>query len=159
MFQVHFKLLGMCISKGYKLCLHSCSQRNLYCNFLVHRYSGDVPFDHQYVLKQSTPTTPVLIMYTREKDAGEKTLHEFARKKQQGYKTIMLSGSGPAEDRQARKTIQECMAEVKWYQPLHWVQLPDKPHLFELSVQKSISFPTVLFKPFGSWCRTWYWSV
>ena len=122
MFQVHFKLLEMCISKGYKLCLyilHSCSQRNLYCNFFVHRYSGDVPFDHQYVLKQSTPTTPVLIMYTREKDAGEKTLHEFARKKQQGYKTIMLSGSGPAEDRQARKTIQECMAEVKYYEPYY----------------------------------------
>ena len=55
-------------------------------------------------------------MYTREKDAGERILHEFARKKQQGFKTIMLSGSGPGEDRQARKTVQECMTEVKYCQ-------------------------------------------
>ena len=78
------------------------------------RYSADVPFDHQFTFKQSSPTTPVLIVYTKEKDAGERVLAEFARKKQQSYKSVMLSGSGPGEERQARKIIQESMTDVSF---------------------------------------------
>ena len=78
------------------------------------RYSSDVPFDHQFTFKQSSPTTPVLIVYTKEKDAGERVLAEFARKKQQSYKSVMLSGSGPGEERQARKIIQESMTDVSF---------------------------------------------
>ena len=76
------------------------------------RCSGDVTLDHQLLLKQSGPTTPLLIMYTMEKDAAEKVLYEFARRKQQSYKSVVLSGSGAGEERLARKTIQEAMTEV-----------------------------------------------
>ncbi len=37
---------------------------------------------------------------------------EFAKKKQQMFKTVVLSGSGAGEERMARKTLQEGMADV-----------------------------------------------
>ena len=68
--------------------------------------------DQNFLYRQTTPTTPLLVMYTMEKDAAEKCLYECVRKRQQDYKAIMLSGSGAGEERMARKNIQEAMTEV-----------------------------------------------
>ena len=83
------------------------------------RYSGDMSLDVQFLVKQSSVTSPVLIMYTTERDAAEKVLYEIARKKQQSHKTVVLSGSGDGEERMARKTIQEAMSEVSH---VEWLQ-------------------------------------
>ena len=68
--------------------------------------------DQNFLYRQTSPTTPLLVMYTMEKDAAEKCLYKCVHNRQQDYKAIMLSGSGAGEERMARKNIQEAMTEV-----------------------------------------------
>lgn len=76
------------------------------------RYSGESGVDLAGVFKQSSTTTPILIMYTSEKEVAEKTFFKFANKKQTSVLVVTLSGSGAREEKIARKTLQKAMHEV-----------------------------------------------
>ena len=77
------------------------------------RYSGEYALDLATCVKQSTPQTPILLLYTTESDTAERLLNEQANKKGVKISAVPISGQAPlAEEKTARKYIAKAMAEV-----------------------------------------------
>ena len=83
----------------------------MYC-VVCYRYVGDVSLDIGLLLKQSSATTPLLLMYAKEPEAAEKMFSEFASKKQCKSLVLNLSDYGPTEEKMARKMLQHAAKEV-----------------------------------------------
>ncbi|XP_071504103.1 dynein axonemal heavy chain 5-like [Diadema antillarum] len=75
------------------------------------KYAGDVPIDPGLVMRQTSPTIPILMLYTREGDLAERIFHEMAAKKQMRSSVVSLSNAEAGEERRARKAIQKAMQE------------------------------------------------
>ena len=78
------------------------------------RYLSESLYDITGVLKQSTPTTPVLMMFSKERETAERLFTGFATKKQIPTLVVSLSGRGPGEEKVVKKNLQQGMAEVSW---------------------------------------------
>ena len=106
------------------------------------RYAYDVPLDPGLVLRQSSPVTPIMLLYTREGDLAERLFTEFAAKKQTTSAVVSLSNAEPNEERRARKAIQKAMQDVSETHP--WTPsiklLPSKNYAY---FNLSFFFPMV----------------
>ena len=78
------------------------------------RFIGEIPLDLPLVLRQSNPRTPILLLHKQEQEGAEKLVADFAARKQSRLLRVVLSGTGTAEERTARKLIHKAMAEVRW---------------------------------------------
>ena len=66
------------------------------------------------VFRQTSPTTPVILLYKTERELTERIISEFGQKKQVRILTVTLSGMGQGEDRVARKYLHKGMEEGLW---------------------------------------------
>ncbi|XP_071954985.1 uncharacterized protein [Antedon mediterranea] len=78
------------------------------------RYVTESLLDLASVLRQSSPTTPILLMYTSEAQLATRLFTEFANKKQTKTATVFLSGASQNEGRQVRKVLVKAMQEGSW---------------------------------------------
>ncbi|XP_071801693.1 uncharacterized protein [Asterias amurensis] len=78
------------------------------------RYIGEVALDLPGVVRQSTPLTPILLLYTKEGDLAERMFHEYAAKKQCKTLVVPLCNSEQNEERSTRRAIQTAMQEGTW---------------------------------------------
>ncbi|XP_033113255.1 dynein heavy chain 5, axonemal-like isoform X2 [Anneissia japonica] len=78
------------------------------------KYVTESLLDLASVLRQSSPTTPILLMYTCEAQLATKLFTEFANKKQMKTTAIFLTGASQNEDRQVRKVVITAMQEGSW---------------------------------------------
>ena len=68
--------------------------------------------DFTMALRHSSTTTPVLILFTHERNAAEIMFSEFANKKEAKTLVVPLSGAGIVEERKAVVCLQKAMNEV-----------------------------------------------
>ena len=80
---------------------------------IIIRFIGEIPLDLPLVLRQSNPRTPILLLHKQEQEGAEKLVADFAARKQSRLLRVVLSGTGTAEERTARKLIHKAMAEVR----------------------------------------------
>ncbi|XP_070190368.1 uncharacterized protein [Littorina saxatilis] len=78
------------------------------------KYSTDVPPDFSTLQKQSSPTTPIIMIFDTEADTAVKLFTDFANRKQNCHVEIYLTDNGSAPERVVRKQIQKGMAEGQW---------------------------------------------
>ena len=45
------------------------------------RYLSESVYDLSVVIKQTTPTTPILLLFSKERESAERLVHGFAQKK------------------------------------------------------------------------------
>jgi hypothetical protein len=76
------------------------------------RFCGEVSLDLPLVLRQSSPTIPILMLYQDNPQVARRLVYDFAMRKQMKTLVVSLSGAGIAEDRVARKKIQKAAQEV-----------------------------------------------
>ncbi|XP_077863125.1 dynein axonemal heavy chain 5-like [Saccoglossus kowalevskii] len=75
------------------------------------KYVGDVPADLNQVLRQTFPTSPIMLMYTNESETPERMFLECGLKKQIATTIVPLYNAGHNEERKARKVIKKAMEE------------------------------------------------
>jgi hypothetical protein len=63
-------------------------------------------------LRQSSPKTPLLVLYLTEKEVAEKTVMNFAAKKQLDLIPVSMSGPTHAIEKATRKCLMKAMATV-----------------------------------------------
>ena len=76
------------------------------------RYLMDSGPDFTMALRQSSPTTPLLILFTQERNTAEIMFSEFANRKEAKTLVVPLSGTGIVEERKAIVCLQKAMNEV-----------------------------------------------
>ena len=128
------RLLEITLAAYHTCSLHSVSVVSHFV--LFKRYGNDPSVDMMGASKQGSPNTPILLIYTSEKDAAEKLLFETVSKKQVQLNTVSLSGSGPSEAKKAKKAIQAAMNEVSVQIFTHFFPLP--PTVFNFVVNKDL---------------------
>ena len=82
--------------------------------FLSPRYTADIPPDFSTLLRQSSPTIPIIMIFDTEADTAVKLFTDFANRKQNRHVEIYLTDNSSAPERVVRKQIQKGMAEVCW---------------------------------------------
>ncbi|KAL4232681.1 hypothetical protein ACF0H5_007369 [Mactra antiquata] len=90
------------------------------------KYYGDVGIDFPALLKQSSPTVPIMLLYTREAEVAVRMFTDFANRKQNKTLQVSITDNNANTERTARKYIQKGMAEGQWVL-LHNAQ--NAPHL------------------------------
>ncbi|CAL1527205.1 unnamed protein product [Lymnaea stagnalis] len=78
------------------------------------KYNTDVSLDLPALLRQSTSTLPILMLFRTESDLAVKTFQDFASKKQTRYQTVMLTDNNTSDERAVKKQILKGMAEGMW---------------------------------------------
>ncbi|XP_067674368.1 uncharacterized protein [Haliotis asinina] len=78
------------------------------------KYYGDVPLDFPTMLRQSSPSMPLILLFTSESETTCKLFTDFAGKKQSRYVVVTLTDNNPAMERTVKKHIQKGMAEGSW---------------------------------------------
>ena len=76
------------------------------------RYAADVPPDFSTLLRQSSPTIPIIMIFDTEADIAVKLFTDFANRKQNRHVEIYLTDNGTGPEKVVRKQIQKGMAEV-----------------------------------------------
>ena len=80
------------------------------CTRLLSEANG---IDLQAVLRLSQPSTPILMLYTSEKDTAERRFAEFAQRKQASVLLVPLSGPSHSVEKMAKKYLLKGMQEVR----------------------------------------------
>ncbi len=70
-------------------------------------------------MKMSSPLTPILMLFTKERESAEKMWEDFSVKKQCETVSVVLSGTGAGEEKMARKSIHQAMETVSLYLELN----------------------------------------
>ncbi|XP_076466964.1 uncharacterized protein LOC143298129 [Babylonia areolata] len=78
------------------------------------KYTADVPPDFSTLLRQSSPTSPIIMIFDTEADTAVKLFTDFANRKQNRHVEIYLTDNGSAPERVVRKQIQKGMVEGQW---------------------------------------------
>lgn len=76
------------------------------------RYLGDLPPDFPTLLRQSSPTTPIIMLFDNESETCVKLFTDFANRKQNQHVEIYLTDNSMVPERVVRKQIQQGMTEV-----------------------------------------------
>ncbi|XP_066278010.1 uncharacterized protein [Branchiostoma lanceolatum] len=109
--------------------MHASS--NFVSKVLGKKYAGEIPLDLPSVLRQSTPQTPIILLYTSESDLAETLFVEFAAKKQESCQVVYLSSGSPQEERRVRRAMAKAAEEGHWlllhnaHNALHFLQSLD----------------------------------
>ncbi|KAI8520697.1 hypothetical protein Bbelb_004510 [Branchiostoma belcheri] len=109
--------------------MHASS--NFVSKVLGKKYAGEIPLDLPGVLRQSTPQTPIILLYTSESDLAETLFTEFAAKKQEACQVVYLSSGSPQEERRVRRAMAKAAEEGHWlllhnaHNALHFLQTLD----------------------------------
>lgn len=82
-------------------------------NFFNDRYIGDVAPDFPTLLRQSSPTIPIILLSDNELDTAVRLFTDFANRKQNRHTEIFLTDNSIILERVVRKQIQKGMAEVR----------------------------------------------
>ncbi|XP_077977225.1 dynein axonemal heavy chain 8-like isoform X3 [Glandiceps talaboti] len=83
-------------------------------NVLGKKYVGDVAADFTQVIRQTTPYSPILLLYSFEGQMAERIFLDCSLKKQMKTVTVPLYNAGHNEERRARKVIMKGMQEGTW---------------------------------------------
>lgn len=78
------------------------------------KYAGDLAPDFATLLRQSSPLTPIIMLFDSEDDTCVKLFTDYANRKQNCHVEIYLTDNGMAPERVVRKQIQKGMAEGQW---------------------------------------------
>ncbi|XP_052807484.1 dynein axonemal heavy chain 5-like isoform X7 [Mya arenaria] len=78
------------------------------------KFYGDIGIDLPTLLKQSSATVPIMLLYSREAEVAGKLFSEFANRKQMRTLVVSVTDNNPGTERTARKYIQKAMAEGMW---------------------------------------------
>ncbi|XP_035829673.1 dynein heavy chain 5, axonemal isoform X2 [Aplysia californica] len=92
--------------------LHSSS--NFISNILGKKYNSDISLDLPTVLRQSTPTLPIMLLFRNESEQTFKMFQDFANKKQTRVITVLLTDNNMGDERAVKKQILKGMAEGMW---------------------------------------------
>ena len=92
-----------------KHCIRSITYN--YCLFFS-RFCGEVSLDLPLVLRQSSPTIPILMLYQDNPQMAHRLVQDFATRKQVKTIIVALSGAGVTEDRMAKRKILKAAQEV-----------------------------------------------
>ncbi|KAK6187606.1 hypothetical protein SNE40_005595 [Patella caerulea] len=76
------------------------------------KFYGEIPLDFPGLLRQSSPTVPIILLFSFESDTAMKLFTDFANRKQCKSTVVNLTDGSP--DRNVRKTIQKAMTEGTW---------------------------------------------
>ena len=76
------------------------------------RYYGDVGIDMPNILKQSTPTLPMILLYSTEVETVTKLFNDFANRKQTKVLSLTITDDTSAILKSAKRLIQKGMQEV-----------------------------------------------
>lgn len=79
---------------------------------LVARYYGDISIDLTNMLRQSTPTIPIILLYSVEVEMVTKMFHDFANRKQAKTLSLTINDDTPAIERTAKRIIHKGLQEV-----------------------------------------------
>ena len=74
-----------------------------------------MPPDFSTLLRQSSPTIPIIMIFDTEADTAVKLFTDFANRKQNRHVEIYLTDNGSSAERVVRKQIQKGMAEVSLF--------------------------------------------
>ncbi|XP_025098007.1 LOW QUALITY PROTEIN: dynein gamma chain, flagellar outer arm-like [Pomacea canaliculata] len=78
------------------------------------KYIGDVAPDFPTLLRQSSPTIPIILLSDNELDTAVRLFTDFANRKQNRHTEIFLTDNSIILERVVRKQIQKGMAEGQW---------------------------------------------
>ncbi|XP_070568705.1 dynein axonemal heavy chain 5-like isoform X4 [Ptychodera flava] len=84
------------------------------CSVLGKKYVGDVAVDFSQVLRQTSPYTPILLMYSFEGEMAERMFRDYALKKQMQTVIVPLYNAGHVEERKTRRVLVKAMQEGFW---------------------------------------------
>ncbi|XP_041355189.1 dynein gamma chain, flagellar outer arm-like isoform X3 [Gigantopelta aegis] len=78
------------------------------------QYIGDVAIDLATMVKQSSPTMPIMLLFSHESQMSAKLFTDFANKKQMKMSMINLTDSNATTERAVRRHILKGMTEGSW---------------------------------------------
>ncbi|ESO89151.1 hypothetical protein LOTGIDRAFT_229063 [Lottia gigantea] len=83
-------------------------------NVLGKKFFGEIPLDLPSLLRQSSTSIPIILLFSFEGDLASKLFTDFANRKQAKSIVINLTDYSPATDKYVKKQIQKAMAEGSW---------------------------------------------
>ncbi|OWF37572.1 Dynein heavy chain 5, axonemal [Mizuhopecten yessoensis] len=87
---------------------------NFITNVLGKRYYGDIGIDLTSMLRQSTPTIPLILLYSVEVEHVTKLFHDFSNRKQAKTLSLTINDDTSAIERTAKRLIHKGMQEGMW---------------------------------------------
>jgi len=78
----------------------------------AHRFYGDIGIDLPTLLKQSSATIPIMLLYSREAEMALKMFTDFANRKQTKTLQVSITDNNQNTERTARKHLQKAISEV-----------------------------------------------